>query len=44
MTAKAVALALMVLLPQPLWAIGFVYTGVGGGGRELMELTEATAA
>ena len=42
MTAKAVALALMVLLPQPLWAIGFVYTGVGGGGRELMELTEAT--
>ena len=30
----------LVLLPLPVWGIGFVYTGVGGGGRELMELTE----
>jgi len=42
MIARGVALALMISLPLPLWSIGFVYTGVGGGGRELMELTEVT--
>ncbi len=30
-----------LLLPIQSWAIGFVYTGVGGGGRELFELTSA---
>ena len=42
MKTKMITLALMVLLPLPLWAIGFVYSGVGGGRREFMELTETT--
>ena len=41
MTIKSVTLA-FILLPLPLHAIGILYTGVGGGGREVMELTEAS--
>ena len=33
---------LLFAVPLPLYAIGFVYTGVGGGGRDLMELTETS--
>jgi Ca-activated chloride channel homolog len=31
-----------LLCPLPSWSLGYVYTGVGGDGRELLELTSVT--
>ena len=40
---KALTTLLLTLLaPLPALGIGYVYTGVGGGGRQLLELTSVT--
>ena len=42
MKTQRTALLLALLAPLPALGIGYVYTGVGGGGRQLLELTSVT--
>ena len=42
MKTQRTALLLTLLAPLPALGIGYVYTGVGGGGRQLLELTSVT--
>lgn len=35
-------IGVVLLWPFHCWGLGYVYTGVGGGGRELLELTSVT--
>ena len=35
----ALALLVALLAATPLWGIGYIYTGVGGGGREVLDIT-----
>ena len=42
MKTQLTALLLALLAPLPALGIGYVYTGVGGGGRQLLELTSVT--
>lgn len=39
---KIIFSLITALFPLSAWGIGYVYTGVGGGGRELLELTSVT--
>ena len=42
MKTQRTALLLTLLAPLSALGIGYVYTGVGGGGRQLLELTSVT--